>query len=274
MFIQGQHDIIGVDAYTGREMWDRHIEDIGRFPPAFRGGNIITDGDRVYCVKGLTCYALDAKTGKTVREYKHTLTPEEEEETKKLISLQGLLSQKVESGKSELRDPSVVWEFLGMAGNRIIGTLGLDAANLKHNGLAIPNQSRCIFAYDKTTGEKAWEIRLDKTVMPTAIVRDHRRKFSGLAPSHPLGQGLYCGAGYRNRRRRGIPFQLGFHSDNWNGASVDLFLRADRRNRAEDHGDGRENIPRRTALHGARAGAPRRPDLRRTDQRQKGPVAA
>jgi len=41
MFIQGQHDIIGVDAYTGREMWNRHIEDIGRFPPAFRGGNII-----------------------------------------------------------------------------------------------------------------------------------------------------------------------------------------------------------------------------------------
>jgi len=172
MFIQGQHDIIGADAYTGREMWNRHIEDIGRFPPAFRGGNIITDGDRVYCVSGLTCYALDAKTGKTVREYKHALTPEQEEETKKLTALHGLLSRKVESGKSDLRNPSVAWEFLGMAGNRMIGTLGFDADNLKHCGLAVPNQSRYIFAYDKTTGEKAWEITLDKTVTPTAIVSD------------------------------------------------------------------------------------------------------
>jgi outer membrane protein assembly factor BamB len=174
MFIQGQHDIIGVDAYTGREMWNRHIKDIGRFPPTFRGGNIITDGDRVYCVKGLTCYALDAKTGKTVRQYTHTLTPEQEQEAKKLIPLHGVLTQKVKSGKYDLRNPSVVWEFLGMAGNRMIGTLGFDATNLKHNGLAIPHQSRYIFAYDKTTGKKAWEVKLDKTVMPTAIVSDEK----------------------------------------------------------------------------------------------------
>jgi len=172
MFIQGQHDIIGVDAYTGREMWSRHIENIGRFPPTFRGGNIITDGDRVYCVKGLTCYALDAKTGKTVRKYTHTLAPEHEEEARALISLHGVLTKKAKSGKSDLRNPSVVWEFLGMAGNRVIGTVGFDATNLKHNGLAVPHQSRYIFAYDKTTGEKAWELKLDKTVIPTAIVSD------------------------------------------------------------------------------------------------------
>jgi len=172
MFIQGQHDVIGVDAYTGREMWNRHIEDIGRFPPALRGGNIITDGDRVYCVKGLTCYALDAKTGKTVRTYTHVLTPEQEQEARKLIPLHGVLTKKTKSGKYALRNPSIVWEFLGMAGNRMIGTLGYDASNLKHNGLAVPNQSRYLFAYDKTTGEKAWEIRLEKTVKPTAIVSD------------------------------------------------------------------------------------------------------
>ncbi|KPK49596.1 MAG: hypothetical protein AMK72_04090 [Planctomycetes bacterium SM23_25] len=177
LFIQGQHDIIGVDAYTGREMWNRHIEDIGRFPPTFRGGNIITDGDRVYCVKGLTCYALDAETGRTVREYTHALTPEQEEEARKLIPLHGVLTRKVKSGKYALRNPSIVWEFLGMAGNRMIGTLGYDASNLKHNGLAIPHQSRYLFAYDKITGEKAWEIKLNKTVMPTAIVSDEKHLY-------------------------------------------------------------------------------------------------
>jgi outer membrane protein assembly factor BamB len=177
MFIQGQHDIIGVDAYTGREMWNRRIEDIGRFPPTFRGGNIITDGDRVYGVKGLTCYALDAKTGKTVREYTHRLSPEQEDEAKKLVPLHGVLTKKAKSGKYNLRNSSVAWEFLGMAGNRVIGTLGFDATNLKHNGLAVPHQSRYIFAYDKTTGKKAWEIKLDNTVMPTAIVSDDRRLY-------------------------------------------------------------------------------------------------
>jgi outer membrane protein assembly factor BamB len=179
MFIQGQHDIVGVDAYTGREMWNRHIRDVGRFPPAFRGGNIIADGDCVYCVTGLTCYALDAKTGETVRRYTHQLTPEQREETQKMLPLHGQLKSTWNQmdGKLELVNPSIVWEFLGMAGDCIIGTLGYDAANLKHNRMAIPNQSRYIFAYDKASGEKAWEIKLDETVMPTAIVSDEQNLY-------------------------------------------------------------------------------------------------
>ena len=197
LFIQGQHDIIGVDAYTGREMWNRHIEDIGRFPPTFRGGNIITDGDRVYCVKGLTCYALDAKTGKIVREYIHALTPEQEAQARKLIPLHGVLTQKAKSGKYALRNPSIVWEFLGMAGNRLIGTLGYDASNLKHTGLAIPHQSGYLFAYDKTTGEKAWEIKLDKTVMPTAIVSDDKHLYFIDRTDEWTYLGMRRGRGYK-----------------------------------------------------------------------------
>ena len=33
LFIQGQHDVFAVDAYNGRELWNRHIEGVGRFPP-------------------------------------------------------------------------------------------------------------------------------------------------------------------------------------------------------------------------------------------------
>jgi outer membrane protein assembly factor BamB len=172
LFIQGQHDIIGVDAYTGREMWNRRIEGVGRFPPAFRGGNILTDGDRVYCVKGLTCHALDAKTGRTVREYVHALSAEQKAETEKMIPLHGIYSNKAKSGLARLNRPIIVWEYLGLAGDRLIGTLGFDATNLRHTGMAVPHQSRWLFAYDKGSGRKAWEIRLDRTVIPTAIVGD------------------------------------------------------------------------------------------------------
>ena len=88
-----------------------------------------------------------------------------------------MLTSKEKSGKYDLNKPTFVWEFLGMAGNRMIGTIGFDANNLKHNGMAVPHQSRRIFAYDKPTGEKAWEIRLDGTVMPTAIVSDDQNLY-------------------------------------------------------------------------------------------------
>ena len=70
--------------------------------------------------------------------------PEQKQQAQKLIPLHGVLTQKVKSGKYNLRNPSVVWKFLGMAGNRMIGALGFDAVNLKHTGLAIPHQSRYI----------------------------------------------------------------------------------------------------------------------------------
>jgi outer membrane protein assembly factor BamB len=175
MFIQGQHDVIGVDAYTGREMWCRHIEGVGRFPASYRGGNIITDGEHVYCVKGLVCYALDAKTGRTVREYTHVLSPTQKEETKRFFPFYTKPVGK--RGIVPIRRPVVVWEYLGMAGDRIIGTLGVGSERLTGAGASFPSMSRYIFAYDKETGRKAWEIALDKTVSPFAIVSDDRRLY-------------------------------------------------------------------------------------------------
>ncbi|MHC4504664.1 MAG: outer membrane protein assembly factor BamB family protein, partial [Planctomycetota bacterium] len=175
MFIQGQHDVIGVDAYTGREMWNRHIEGVGRFPASYRGGNIITDGDRVYCVKGLTCYALDARTGRTVREYRHVLSPAQKEETEAFFPF---YSKPIGKKRTvPVRRPVVVWEYLGMAGNRVIGTLGVGSERLTGFGTSFPSMSRYIFAYDKRTGTKAWQIALDKTVSPFAIVSDDRHLY-------------------------------------------------------------------------------------------------
>ena len=55
LYIQGQHDVIAVDAYNGREMWSRHLPGIGRFPPNKRGGNIVADETSVFCVLGTKC---------------------------------------------------------------------------------------------------------------------------------------------------------------------------------------------------------------------------
>ena len=33
VFVQGQHDVFALDAYNGREIWNRHLPDVGRFGP-------------------------------------------------------------------------------------------------------------------------------------------------------------------------------------------------------------------------------------------------
>ena len=66
------------------------------------------------------------------------------------------------------RTPRKLPEVLSM---QDIWKIICSANNLKHNGMAVPHQSRHIFAYDKTTGKKAWEVRLEGTVTPTATSR-------------------------------------------------------------------------------------------------------
>ncbi len=70
MFILGQHSIIAVDAYNGREIWFRRLPAIQRRVVDIRGGNMATDGENLYLVTGNTCLTLDAATGKFRRLYR------------------------------------------------------------------------------------------------------------------------------------------------------------------------------------------------------------
>jgi outer membrane protein assembly factor BamB len=160
LYVQGQHDVFAVDAYNGREIWNRHIENVGRFPPTHRGGNIVADDGSVYCVKDLTCLKLDAQTGKTLCEYRFALTDAHREKMATLMP-------------GEAR---IVWEYLGLAGDCVLGTLGSEAP-LSSKGLPhVKNiqQSPVVFAFDKRSGKQLWEHTLERSVSATAIVADGR----------------------------------------------------------------------------------------------------
>lgn len=162
LYVQGQHDVIAVDAYNGREMWNRHLESVGRFPPTKRGGNIVADNNFVYCVVGNKCLRLDAQTGKTVNEY---VLPGNTEDDRNAVP----------ASDASRRD---VWEYLGITENYIIGTIGNGVDGGKKLPFSQgPQQSRYVFVLDKANDNLLWKKKLDRAVSPMAIVAGDTRLF-------------------------------------------------------------------------------------------------
>ena len=169
LFVQGQHDIIAVDAYNGREMWNRHVEHIGRFPPTHRGGNIAADTDSVYCVYRPKCLRLDAQTGRTLKEYVFPIDETHKREMRRLT----------ENYPTEAAKSRIVWEYLGISGKYIIGTLGNEVGDeLKQTPYSkFHQQSKYVFAFDKVTGKLLWQHLVERAVSPVAIVADGHNVF-------------------------------------------------------------------------------------------------
>jgi len=168
LYVQGQHDVFAVDAYNGREMWNRRLPNVGRFPPTHRGGNIVADDQGVYCIQGLTCLKLDARTGKTVRRYTVDLA-----DARKMMS-----ALPAEDADTE-GEAKIVWEYLALAGDCVLGTLGYEKPK-GDKGLPFIKtiqQSPVVFAFDRSTRKLMWVHSLKRSVAPTAIVADQRKVY-------------------------------------------------------------------------------------------------
>lgn len=169
LFIQGQHDVIAVDAYNGRELWNRHLEGVGRFPPSNRGGNIVADDDSVHCIQGTSCLRLDAQTGRTRMVYELPLDAQDQG------AINALLENKDRSAQTR-----VVWEYLGLSDDYLIGSLGNEELYER-----MPNapyykavqQARILFVFRKSTGELLWRRQMERAVSPMAIVADSQRLY-------------------------------------------------------------------------------------------------
>jgi len=168
LYIQGQHDVIAVDAYNGREMWNRHLEHVGRFPPGKRGGNIVADDISVFCIQGRTCLRLDAGTGTTIMKYVFPLDDAHIEAVEQLAA----------NYPKQNTETRIVWEYLGITDKYVIGTLGNEEVLETFGGGPyndVPQQARYLFVFDKSSGKLVWERQMDRAVSPMAIVADQMR---------------------------------------------------------------------------------------------------
>ena len=77
LFIEGRDMLRAVDVYTGRLLWERQFQDLGKFydntshqPGANEiGSNYVTVSDGVYVVYGNKIHMLDPATGLTTKEF-------------------------------------------------------------------------------------------------------------------------------------------------------------------------------------------------------------
>ncbi len=69
VFMTGQHHVIAFGAYNGRELWSRHMPNVGRKYAQYYSSGLVADDDSVYVVRADRCHRLDQATGKTVRVY-------------------------------------------------------------------------------------------------------------------------------------------------------------------------------------------------------------
>ena len=76
LFIQGQHRLIGVDAYNGTILWGLEIPPLERFNIPRDCGNWCADDDHVFAAVGAHCWRIDAQSG-AVLDFHDVLAPEQ-----------------------------------------------------------------------------------------------------------------------------------------------------------------------------------------------------
>jgi len=171
MFIAGEHHVIGVDAYNGRELWCRELPGVSRFPSRQRGGNIVADDNHVYAVVGADCLQLDTATGKTVHTYPAPA---------KTLDVPVLNNpiEKVRGGRSKGKPVpnKVEWEYLAVTDRLIIGATGLSNFAWTWWPEAYP-EAKYLFALRKEDGKVAWIHPAENSICPDAVAIQGERLF-------------------------------------------------------------------------------------------------
>ncbi len=136
LFVIGQHSVIGVDAYNGRQLWAQDLPGAGRYPVANKGGNAAADGEHLYVATGASCVQLNAATGETKQTYELPVAT---------------------GGADEEAKDKPFWDHLAVTDDLVIGTAGVGP------------ESRLLFAFGKGGGELRWQYEAMRAIHHDAI---------------------------------------------------------------------------------------------------------
>jgi len=95
MFVPGQFRLMAVDAYNGRQLWQRDFPQVARWHVRVKGNSVVADHDGVYLAQQNACLRLDPATGKTLQTY-----------------------------PLPTDDKKLVWNYLAISGDTILGSMG------------------------------------------------------------------------------------------------------------------------------------------------------
>lgn len=153
LFVPGFNYVAAVDAYNGRILWERRIQDSARIAAFKDSSSIAASNDRLFVASGGTCLVLDAKTGKTEAQ----------------IPAPGA-------------DAEQAWGYLAVVGDSIVGSTAKAGGSLRVMGKLEDdivwknNQpvvcSTAVFAVDQATGKATWTYaaRTGMIINPTITI--------------------------------------------------------------------------------------------------------
>ncbi|MCK5863180.1 MAG: PQQ-binding-like beta-propeller repeat protein [Candidatus Hydrogenedentes bacterium] len=138
LFITANNKIITVDGYNGSPLWELEVPDSRRVGSMKNSGHQLLTNDALYIARKGECWKVDLPTG----EHQDTL--------------------KIPESGSALRD----WGYLNYKDDLLIGSgqaqgasfskMGKDMINVLEGDYRPVVMSECLFAIDRTTGEKRW----------------------------------------------------------------------------------------------------------------------
>jgi len=166
LYVAGIDYLHAVDAYNGRILWERKLPNVGRWPSAYRGGCMAADENAIYVLQGEACLRLDRDTGETLFTYR---PPEARGRT---------------ANARAKEDNELIWEYLAVTDDAIVGTLGQPNIRRSWWSMAHP-ANRLLFVLDKATGKLRWSYQPKSAIDSNAIAIESDRLYliDGLAPA-------------------------------------------------------------------------------------------
>jgi len=164
MFVAGEHHLMALDAYNGRQIWCRDLPNVGRYPSKYRGGGTVADGQHVYVAVGTDCLKLDAATGETVQTY------DVPSEMREVPVLENPIRKSLDAGGRKARPTrnEIMWEFLAVTDELVIGSVG--QPNFAWTGWPEAHpECPYVFALGRRDGKLRWRYRAERSVLPHAM---------------------------------------------------------------------------------------------------------
>lgn len=175
LFVPGQHCVIGVDAYNGREMWARELPNVGRFPGQDRGATVVADDACVYVPHGVNCLQLDGDTGRVLQTYRPPAAVKLPAEPPRKAEPKQTRGKKNRSG---FVFNEVEWNYLAVTGKAVLGTIGPAQVRKSFaNWPVAAPAGKYLFALDKKDGRTLWVYQSQHAVTPKSIVVDGKRVY-------------------------------------------------------------------------------------------------
>jgi len=158
VFVTGEHHVLAMDAYTGRELWCRRIEKAGRLGVRQTSSNFAADDNTLYLSIEDTCLRLDQATGKTLGVYQ---VPSELTDAKRFTP--GFVQPeeyKLGTNEDMPAQAGWGWGYLGVTSDMLLGSYRMPVRYVKKLHDMVPWQdprySNSIFALRKKDGALLW----------------------------------------------------------------------------------------------------------------------